>query len=185
MIFNGKNVCSFLQTRRNLSDNNIKTRMKIPFPSNMGLMSILLVSMIIISSQFSASFAGGCVDNDGDKYFIRCGASNEDCNDYDPTVYPGHGCPGTPLQEIDALISDVEKLIDSGQLRINSGETNSLLTKLQQASAKVDSGNITSAIGKLNSFINQINAFFNSGKISSGDRDSLIYDTQLIINSLQ
>jgi hypothetical protein len=149
-------------------------------------MSILLeVSMINIFLQFPASFAGGCIDNDKDNFFIRCGDPVEDCDDFDANVYPGHGCPGTPLQEIDGLVTDVQNLINSGDFHINAGETNSLLTKLQQAASKVESGNITSAIGNLNSFINQINAFFNSGKISSEDRDSLISDTQSIINSLQ
>jgi len=160
--------------------------LKITSPSNIGLVSILFaVSMIIISSQFPASFAGGCIDNDGDKFFIRCGYSVEDCDDNDDTIYPGHGCPGTPLQEIDGLIFDMQSLISSGDFHINAGETNSLLTKLQQAAAKVESNNITSAIGKLNSFINQIEAFFNSSQITSEGRDLLIGDTQSIIDSLQ
>ena len=56
------------------------------------LFSIALVSMILITSQSPAAFAGAGVweDKDNDGYSTEQG----DCDDNDPEVYPGHGvCP--------------------------------------------------------------------------------------------
>jgi len=157
-------------------------------PSNKVLMSILLIAiacMLITSSQFPSASAGYCIDNDNDGYYAQgCGKAS-DCNDNNDEIYPGHGCIDDVLKAIDDVSKELQDLIGSPDFNINSAQVQSLLNKLQQASAKVDSGNITSAIGKLNSFINQINAFINSGQISSYDGNSLIGDVQIIIDYLQ
>ena len=149
--------------------------------------------MILITSQQLAFADFIDVDQDGFQYV---GSS------YDPQVSPDcdqddnnpcipdvntTACKGSkdPIGEINDVKNELNDLIESGDFNINSAQVQSLLTKLQQASAKVDSGNITSAIGKLNSFINQINAFYNSGTISSGNRDLLTGHVQEIINNLQ
>lgn len=157
-------------------------------PSNkvmMAILSIALACILITSSQFPSASAGYCIDNDNDGYYAQgCGRAS-DCDDNNGEKYPGHGCIDDVLKAIDAVSAELQALVGTEGYNLNSAQVQSLLTKLQQASAKVDSGNITSAIGKLNSFINQINAFYNSGKISSGNRDLLTGSVQEIINSLQ
>lgn len=162
--------------------------LEIPSPSNKVLMSVLLIviaCMLITSSEFQSVSAGYCIDSDNDGYYAQdCGRAI-DCDDNNAEKYPGHGCIDDVLKAIDDVSTDLEKLVGTEGYNLNSAQTQSLLTKLQQAIAKVDSGNITSAIGKLNSFINQINAFINSGKISSGIGNSLIGDVRIIIDYLQ
>jgi len=62
------------------------------------IFSIALVSMILITSQSPAAFAGidEHHDADGDNYSPKQG----DCDDTDPDVYPGHGC-GDPVNTIE------------------------------------------------------------------------------------
>jgi len=69
------------------------------------LFSIALVSIILITSQFPAAFAGIGDDHDadGDNYSPNEG----DCNDNDPNIYPGHGCePGKNTINIESDVSD-------------------------------------------------------------------------------
>jgi len=162
--------------------------LEIISPSNKLLMPILLIAiacMIITSSEFQSASAGYCIDNDNDGYYAQDCGSAIDCDDNNAEKYPGHGCIDDVLKAIDDVSDELQALVGSTDYKLNSAQTQSLLTKLQQASVKVDSGNLTSAIGKLNSFINQINAFINSGKISSDDGNSLINDVLLIIDTLQ
>jgi len=162
--------------------------LEITSPANKVRMSILLISiacMLITSSQFPSASAGYCVDSDNDGYYAQgCGRAT-DCDDNNAEKYPGNGCIDDVLKDIDDVSTALQNLVGSPDFNINSAQVQSLLTKLQQASAKVDSGNITSAIGKLNSFINQINAFYNSGQISSYNRDLLIDPVIDIIDYLQ
>lgn len=162
--------------------------MEITSPSNKVLMlilSIALACMLITSSQFPLASAGYCIDSDNDGYYAQgCGRAI-DCDDNNAEKYPGHGCIDDVLKAIDDVSEDLKNLVGTEGYNLNSAQTQSLLTKLQQAAAKVGSDNITSAIGKLNSFINQINAFINSGKISSEVGNSLIGDVRIIIDYLQ
>src|SRR3989304_9296287 len=163
--------------------------LEITSPSNKVRMSILLTAiacMLITSSEFPSASAGYCIDDDNDGYYAQdCGRAI-DCDDNNAEKYPGHGCIDDVLQDIDDVSTALQNLIIGSEgFDINSAQVQSLLTKLQQASAKVDSGNITSAIGKLNSFINQIDAFYNSGQISSYNWDLLTGHVQEIINNLQ
>ena len=141
------------------------------------IFSIVLASMIVISSQFQEASAGNCKDDDSD--FV---CDPPDCNDNDPNVYPGHGCPPTPIEDIQDIISDVQDLLSSGD--INSGQANALISKLQNAVNSIDSDKINAAIGKLNSFINQINAYVKTGVITQEVGGQLIGEVQDIINNL-
>jgi len=141
------------------------------------IFSIVLASMIVISSQFPVAFAGNCKDDDGD---LVC--DPPDCNDDDPNVYPGHGCPPTSIEDIQDIISDVQDLLSVGD--INSGQANALISKLQNAVASIESDKINAAIGKLNSFINQINAYIDTGVITQEVGDQLIDEVQDIIDDL-
>ncbi len=163
--------------------------MGITSPSNKVLMSILLIAiacmLLITSSEFQLASAGYCIDSDNDGYYAQDCGKAIDCDDNNAEKYPGHGCIDHVLKAIDDVSDELKALVGSEGFDINSAQVQSLLTKLQQASAKVDSGNITSAIGKLNSFINQINAFYNSGLITYDHMDYLAGPVQGIIDTLQ
>ncbi len=148
----------------------------------LSILSITLVSMILIISQSPVAFAGYCIDDDNDGYYAQDCGGEIDCNDENPDIYPGHGC--NPVEDVQTIINDVEELIEDGDLAINNGQTNAILTKLQEAIDKIDSENTNAAIGSLNAFINQINAFINSGSISVEEGQTLIDGAQSIINYL-
>jgi hypothetical protein len=152
-------------------------------------MSILVtgvVSIILVTSQTPIAFAGFCsepapdVDCDGDGYTPNEG----DCEDDDPEIFPGQGCPIPPSTAVDAILDQVDDMLESGDLEINKGEINAIIGKLEKAMDKLDSGNYNAAIGSLNAFINQINAFINSGSISPENGKTLIDAAQSIIDSL-
>jgi len=91
MNFIVKIVRNILQTPFNLKSQSII--LGLPSPKNMRLLwifSLVIVSMILITSQPSSVFAGIGDDHDadGDRYSPNEG----DCDDTDPDVYPGHGC---------------------------------------------------------------------------------------------
>lgn len=149
--------------------------------SLLSIFSIVLVSIILITSQSPTAFAGigGDHDGDDDDYSPNQG----DCDDNNPNVYPGHGC--NPIDDIEIIVNDIEDLIDEGDFDITDGQANALIGKLEKAADKVESNNYNNAINLLNAFINQINAFINSGLISSDDGQTLIEAVQSIISVLE
>ena len=155
----------------------------------MGLMTVLsmvFVSMILITSQTPTAFAGFCsepgpdVDCDGDGFTPNEG----DCNDGSPETFPGQGCPIPPEPAVEEIVDQVVNMVESGDLEINHGQTNAILSKLDKAVDKFASGNTNAAIGALKAFINQINAYINSGSISPENAKILIDAAQNIINNL-
>jgi hypothetical protein len=150
----------------------------------LSIFSMALVSMILITSQSPAAFAGIGDDHDadGDNYSPNEG----DCDDTDPEIYPGHGDCKYPVKEDTEEIEDeINDLIDSGQFDINSGQAENLLYRLQHAVEKTDDGKINVAIKMLESFINKINAYINSGAITEANGDGLIAGVQDIIDYLE
>jgi len=118
-----------------------------------------------------------------------------DCNDNDSSIFPGaieiigddvdQDCSGTDLTSIGAtenVISDVETLVDDGDL--NNGNGNALISKLDNAISKLENGNTNAAENQLNAFINQVNAFVNSGKLTVQQGQDLIDAVQTIVDSL-
>jgi hypothetical protein len=143
-----------------------------------------LVSMILITSQSPAAFAGIGDDHDadGDNYSPNEG----DCDDTDPEIYPGHGDCKYPVKDDTEKIEDeINDLVESGEFDITSGQAENLLYKLQHAVEKTDDDKINVAIKMLESFINVINAYINSGDISQTNGDGLIEGVLSIIFYLE
>jgi hypothetical protein len=76
----------------------------------------------------------------------------------------------------------VERLINDS--RLNDGQGNSLLTKLEGSVYQLDRDNLTSAISKLEAFIYEINALVNSGALTDEEGLPLIEATDNIIDEL-
>lgn len=93
----------------------------------MPILLIAIVSMIIITSQSPAAFAGngGWEDKDNDGFSTYQG----DCDDKNPERYPGHGCINSVDKEVaekktDALKANVQDLLE------NNKDANKLTKKL-------------------------------------------------------
>ncbi len=150
----------------------------------LSIFSMALVSIILITSQSPAAFAGIGDDHDadGDDYSPNEG----DCDDTDPEIYPGHGdCKYPVRDDVEEVEDEINNLIDSGEFDINSGQAENLLYRLQHAVEKTDDGKINVAIKMLESFINTINAYINSGAISQTNGDGLIAGVLGIIDYLE
>jgi probable HAF family extracellular repeat protein len=65
--------------------------------------------------------------------------------------------PLTPVEQIDQLVAMVQQLIDEGE--INHGQGNSLINKLNIATAMLNDGKTGPAINKIDAFINQLEGF--------------------------
>ena len=150
----------------------------------LSIFSMALVSMILITSQSPAAFAGIGDDHDADGDYY---SPNEgDCDDTDPEIYPGHGDCKYPVKDDTEKIEDeINDLVESGEFDINSGQAENLLYKLQHAVEKTDDDKINVAINMLESFINTINAYINSGAISQTNGDGLIAGVLGIIDYLE
>jgi hypothetical protein len=160
--------------------------------SLLSIFSIALVSMILITSQSPAAFAGACQDEDRDGYYHTsspsyCGETYfRDCDDTDPEVYPGMSTCAFPYREaMDSVEAELADLVASGDFDINSSQATHLLNRLQQAADQIEADKINVSINTLNSFINNINAYINNGSISQYDGDGLIAGVQVIITTLE
>jgi hypothetical protein len=80
-------------------------------------------------------------------------------------------------QKIQQMITFEQGLVTSGKL--NYGQVNSLIVKLNATTRNVDYGNSNAAINELNAFINEVNADIKTGKLSSKDRQTLIDGTKV------
>ena len=150
----------------------------------LSIFSMALVSMILITSQSPAAFAGIGDDHDadGDNYSPNEG----DCDDTDPEIYPGHGDCKYPVKEdTEQIEDDINYLVESGEFDITSGQAENLLYRLQNAVEKTDDDKINVAIKMLESFINTIYAYINSGAISQTNGDGLIAGVLGIIDYLE
>ena len=147
------------------------------------IFSMALVSMILITSQTPAAFAGidEHHDADGDGFSPKEG----DCDDTDENIYPGNGCDYPVREDIENIENQIDDLIDSEDFDINDAQVDNLLYKLQHAAEKVEADQINVAINNLRAFINQINAYILADQISQADGDGLIAEVQAIIDYLK
>ena len=85
-------------------------------------------------------------------------------------------------QQIDeVLIPAIEDLVTSGIL--NGGQGNSLLSKLEGATAKFDQAKTNAGINQMEAFINQVEAFVQSGKLTPEEGQTLINAAEAVILS--
>ena len=77
-----------------------------------------------------------------------------------------------PQVRIGHLVEDVQALVSSGSL--NSGQGDSLISKLQSAIQALDRGNPTAAVNKLVAFVNEVNALIRGGVLTSEEGLPLI-----------
>jgi predicted outer membrane repeat protein len=88
------------------------------------------------------------------------------------------GSGGTVTDPIADLIAQV------GTLDLNSGQQNSLTSKLQAAQQSLARGNDTAAGNQLNAFVNQVNALVNSQRLGQLSADDLVSDVDALLNVL-
>lgn len=84
--------------------------------------------------------------------------------------------------KIDQLAADVQALADSGA--INGGQSNALITKLQNAATQLAQADTQQAINMLNAFINQVTSLIDTGVLTPTEGQPLIDAANAIINSL-
>jgi pullulanase-type alpha-1,6-glucosidase len=84
--------------------------------------------------------------------------------------------------QIDLLIDDVEDLVDAGVL--NGGQGNALISKLENAIAKIDRGQVKAAVNLLNAFINQVMSYQDDGILTAEQASALIATAEDIIHTL-
>ena len=154
----------------------------------MSVLSLMVVSVIVLTSQCPTAFAG-----------VECSESGPDCdnwfnNDNCPTIYNpgqedsngdgiGDACDGA--YNVQQVLNELESLIQSGKFDVERVPAQSLLTKLQNAINQIDNGNVNGAIAQLDVFIMQVEKYISSGQLSPADGQGLIDAVQRIIDMLR
>ncbi len=146
--------------------------------SLLSILSIALVSVILITSQSPAAFAGngGWEDKDNDGFSTFQG----DCDDNDAEVYPGKDCE--PIDFLDYITDETLDLIDEEEL--TASEARGLIEALQRAIDDIESGKLHAAEGVLNSFLGKLDALVNKGSISEEEAQPIIDQVQMLIDTM-
>jgi len=88
----------------------------------------------------------------------------------------------TPVQGIAAAQALVQSLNAGGSL--NNGNANSLLVKLNAASASLKQGQAGAAVNQLEALLNDVDALVSSGRLSAADADALRVMVGRVIQSI-
>jgi YVTN family beta-propeller protein len=88
----------------------------------------------------------------------------------------------SPQQATRATIGRLTALFLQGVL--NSGQDNSLVTKLQHAITMINSGKTNGAMGNLEGFIGEVNGLYNSGVLSQSEAEALTSTANTVIGQL-
>jgi len=83
---------------------------------------------------------------------------------------------------IQGLIAAVQGLVDG--LRLNQGQGNSFISKLEAALKQLQNGNVTPAINQLEAFVNEMTSYVQSGKLTPEEGQPLIDIANHIIAAL-
>jgi hypothetical protein len=87
-----------------------------------------------------------------------------------------------PGEQIDVIIDAIEDLLADGKL--NGGQANSLIRKLENVQAKIERGQAGAAINQLEALINEVESLVADGVLSMADGDALIAAAQGVIADL-
>jgi len=123
-------------------------------------------------------------------YAVIGGEGNEEISDAiqatDPAAFVDLGLNAALAQRFfDSGFQEIVGIIVSVEaLGLNNGNTNSLVSKLENAIKSIDNGNDKAAGNQLKAFTNQVRALVKAKKISSEDGNSLIASANAIISSL-
>lgn len=83
---------------------------------------------------------------------------------------------------IAGLIQDIRGLIGDG--RLNKGQGNSLISKLEAALAQLAQGHVVPALNQLRAFVNEVTADISSGKLTPAEGQPLIDKANRVIAAL-
>jgi DNA-binding beta-propeller fold protein YncE len=86
-------------------------------------------------------------------------------------------------QTIQEMTTTVQSLVDSDT--INSGQGNSLITKLNKANDYLNAGDEKKTTSELNAFINEVKSDINNGVLSPSEGKALIAEANDVINALK
>jgi len=101
--------------------------------------------------------------------------SSDDRDEPEVTVAITVNCVWIPATEL------VERLVGvCGDLDLNRGQRNSLITKLEHILTKFNRGQIRPGLNQLNAFINHVTDFVEEGVLSAEDGGALIAEAQFI-----
>jgi len=135
----------------------------------MPILLIGIVSMIIITSQSPAAFAGngGWEDKDNDGFSTYQG----DCDDKNPERYPGQGCLNSVDKEVaekktDALKANVQDLLE------NNKDANKLTKRLDKVFTALNP--IDKTEEWLEKLLKDTNKLLEKGKITTDKHNALV-----------
>jgi Tol biopolymer transport system component len=90
--------------------------------------------------------------------------------------------PPTPGERIDALIADVQALVQAGKL--TATQAAALIDKLQTAKKHLEMGRTAKTVHMLQLFQKQVQMYVKDGVLSAADGGALVADAQVIIDEL-
>jgi pullulanase/glycogen debranching enzyme len=88
-----------------------------------------------------------------------------------------------PQEHLGHLIAEIEALVGAG--RLNKGQGNALITKLEQAIKHLDREDPETALDVLNAFQNQVLAYVNGGVLTLEEGQGLLDAANAIIGQIQ